>query len=371
MEITYRFLDITSDSDRSQWLDLYSVCFQQNITNTFWNYIFLENPFYKKTKPLIFLAETDGKIVGSFSAIPSPLAQYHKDTISRYNSLLLCKGMVHPDYRKNGIFGTLLKNARATAESEGYDFLLTISDNFISYQSFIRAGFHDVAAMRWSRLFLSENTVFSAYINGLHLPLIVKKFLMASCSYLYAGLVPRNNHQYQIKQGDASEFIEKIENFYASPRKDGDIYGSRSFRFTQWKFVRTDACFKCFTISEKEKMLGYALVQLKEMGKNAYIIDISVYPHNKSVITELIGEITTSLKENNFNAVWSYMVENDTILSNFFTFRNGFFIRSSKGGKLKKSRLLVYPLKNTLAQPSCLDENTWSIQAVDTCLFLE
>lgn len=371
MEIRYRFLDPTSNSDISQFLDLYSVCFQQDITNTFWDYIFLENPFYKKTKPLIFLAETDGKIVGSFSAIPSPLAQYRKDTISRYNSLLLCKGMVHPDYRKNGIFGNLLKNALATAESEGYDFLLTISDNFISYQSFIRTGFCDVAAMRWSRLFLSKNTVFSVYIDGLPLPPIVKKFLIASCSFLYARLVPRTNHQYEINNGDASEFIEKIEHFYASPRRDDGIYGSRSLRFTQWKFDRKDACFKCFTINEKEIMLGYALVQLNENGKNAYIVDISVHPHNKAVITELIGAITTSLKENNFNAVWSYMVENDTILSNFFTFRNGFFIRSSKGGKLKKSRLLVYPLKSTLAQASCLDENAWNIQAVDTCLFLE
>ena len=259
----------------------------------------------------------------------------------------------------------------ATAESEEYDFLLTISDNFISYQSFIRGGFCDVAAMRWSRIFLSGNTVFSAYIKSLPLPRIVKKFLIDSCSYLYAGLVPRNNHQYQIKQGDASEFIEKIEHFYASPRRDDGIYGNRSLRFTQWKFDRKDACFKCFTISEKEIMLGYALVQLKEKGKNAYIVDIGVYPNKKAVITELIGEITTSLKVNNFKAVWSYMVENDTILSTFFTFRNGFFIRSSKSGKLKKSRLLVYPLKDTLAQASCLDGNTWNIQAVDTCLFLE
>lgn len=371
MEISYRFLDTKSKSDISQWLKLYSVCFQQDITKTFWNNIFLENPFYTKTKPLIFIAETKGKIVGSFSAIPSPLVQYHKETIYRYNSLLLCKGMVHPDYRKHGIFGTLLKNAMATAGSEEYDFLLTISDNFISYQSFIRAGFYDVAAMRWSRLFLSENTVFSAYINGLHLPRIVKKFLIAACTYVYAGLVPRNNHQYQIKHGDASEFIEKIEHFYASPRRDDGIYGSRSLRFTQWKFDRKDARSKCFTISEKGIMLGYALVQLKEKGKNAYIIDIGVYPHNKAVITELIGEITTFLKENNFNAVWSYMVENDTILSTFFTFRNGFFIRSSKGGKLKKSKLLGYPLKKILAQASCLDENAWNIQAVDTCLFLE
>jgi len=371
MEITYRFLDTESDSDISQWRDLFSLCFQQEITNNFWNYIFMENPFYKKTKPLIFIAHTEEKIVGSFSAIPSPLVEYHKDTNILYNSLLLCKGMVHPDYRKKGIFGNLLKNALKTAESEEYDLVLTISNNPYSYQSFIKTGYYDIAAMRMSRLFLSRDTVFSAYLNRLHLPLTVKKILTASFSFLCTRLVPRNNHHYEIKQGDASEFIEEIEKFNVSNQRDSGIYGNRSYRFIQWKFVREDACFKCFTISEKEELLGYAIVHLKEMGKYAFIVDICVSVHKKNVIEDLIGEVNIYLKEKNFQTVWTYMVENDTILSNFFTLRNGFFIRSSNAGKLKKSRLLVYPLKKTRASPSYMDKNLWNFQPVDTCLFLE
>jgi GNAT superfamily N-acetyltransferase len=368
MEITYRFLDTESDSDISQWLDLYSVCFQQEITRNFWDYIHLKNPFYKKTKPLIFIAQADGKIVGSLSAIPSPLAEYPKDTIILHDSLLICKGMVHPEYQKKGIFGHLLKKAMKTAESEEYDFVLTISNNFYSYQSFIRNGFHDIAAMRWSRLFLSRDTVFSAYIEALLLPRAVKKMFLFSCTYCYSRLVPRKNHSYQIKYGDAPEFIEEIENFYASTHQNEGLYGSRATAFNRWKF-REGVSFKCFTICERETMLGYAIVQLKE--RNAYIIDIGFSGNKKKVIAELIGGISTTLKEYNFQTVWTYMVENDTILSNFFTLRHGFFIRSSNAGKLKKSRLLVYPLKKTPAQSSTLDKNTWNIQAVDTCLFLE
>lgn len=371
MEITYRFLDTESDSDISQWLDLFSLCFQQEITNNFWNYIFMENPFYKKTKPLIFIAHDEEKIVGSFSAIPSQLVEYHKDTNILYNSLLLCKGMVHPAYRKKGIFANLLKNALQTAESEEYDLVLTISNNPYSYQSFIKTGYYDIAAMRMSRLFLSRDTVFSAYIHRLHLPHTVKKILIASVSFLYTQLAPRNNDHFEIKQGDASEFIGEIEKFNTSNQRNNGIYGNRSHRFLHWTFVREDACFKCFTIRDKKELLGYALVQLKEKGKYAFIVDICVSVHKKNVIEDLIGEISIYLKEKNFQTLWTYMVENDTILSNFFTLRNGFFVRSSNAGKLKKSRMLVYPLKKTRAQPSYMDKNMWNILPVDTCLFLE
>jgi GNAT superfamily N-acetyltransferase len=349
---------------------LYSVCFQQKITKNFWNYIYLDNPFYKKTKPLIFVAEADGKIVGSISAIPSQLVQNRENNTFLYNSLLICKGMVHPDYRKKGIFGSLLKKAMETAESEDYDIALTISNNAYSYQSFIRSGFHDVAVMRWSRLFLSRETA-SAYCEAFHFPSVVKKICSSLFSYLYSQMTPRNNHSYQIAQGDTSEFIQEIENFYtANPPGEG-MFGRRTKQFMQLKFVRKDAWIRCFTLSNGQKMLGYAIVFLNEGGKNAYIVDIGISTNNKTIITELIGEINTFLKENNFQTAWAYMVENNTMLSNFFTFRHGFFSSILNRKKNKKTRLLVLPLKHTLSQPYYLEKGTWHIQAIDTCLFLE
>jgi GNAT superfamily N-acetyltransferase len=370
MQITYRFLDTQSDSEISQWLHLYSVCFEVEITKNFWDYFYLDNPFYKKTKPLIFVALADNRIVGSLSAVPSRLTEYRENIPFLYSSLLICKGMVHPDFRKKGIFSYLLKNAMETGKSEGYDIVLATSNNVYSYQSLLRSGFHDVAAMRWSRLFLSWDAAYSVYFEALHLPLAAKKIIISSFSCWYSRIVPCNYHSYQIVQGDASEFIEEIENFYASIHPCEGIFGCRTTQFMRSKFVRKDARIRCFAIRDRQKMLGYAIVHLNKNGKNAYIVDIVFSRNTKTLISELIGEINTFLKKNNFQTVWTYMVENDTILSNFFTLRHGFFYTIFRRGDIKKTRLLATPLKKTLAQASGLDKDLWNIQAIDTCLFL-
>jgi predicted N-acetyltransferase YhbS len=365
MEITYRFLDTDSKSDISQWQDLHSVCFKQDISSNFWDYI-KANPFHKKTKPLVFIARAGERIVGSLSVIPSPITEYREGIIIQYNSLLLCKAMVHPDYQKKGIFSHLLKVAIETAKSEGYDIIITISNNPYSYQSVIRSGFHDVAAIRWSRVFLSRDTVFSTYIDALNLPSMIKKILISSFSECYSRLVPRGGHSYKIKQGDISEFIEEIKILHNSTRPYGSIYGTRTTDLIQWKFIGDDTNIKCFTVWEDEKMIGYAIIQLKKDGKNAYIVDIFFSKNQKLVISELVGEVSTYLKHKKFQILWISVVENNTILSNFFTLRNGFFRRSLKGGKLKKPQLLVCPLNNTTIQTLCFDKNHWNIQLTDT-----
>ena len=143
MEITYRMID--ANSEILQWLS-YRVCYQHEVSHELWHWIHIQNPFYKKTRPLIFIAEIDNRIVGFLSLIPSPIQIHNPDTL--LNSCLLCKAMVHPEFRNHGIFRKLLQYAIETAKSEGYDILLTISNNPYSYQSFIKAGFRDIAPMK-------------------------------------------------------------------------------------------------------------------------------------------------------------------------------------------------------------------------------
>ena len=370
MNITYRFFDTNSESDIYQWLDLHSICFQYDISQNLWDIIHLKNPFYNKTKPLILIAELDKKIVGSVSLIPSPIQEHRNNTVILYNSLLICKAMVHPDYRKKGIFNHLLKNSMDVATYEGYDTLLTVSDNPYSYKSFVRIGFHDVAAMRWSKVYLSIDTASSHYFDTLKLPRIVKKIFVSLISFFYSQLISLGEHSYQLKYGDITEFVEEITNFFISNQSHEGIFGIRTNPFIQWRFCRNDEYFKCFTLWDSEIMIGYLIIQYKEGEKNAFIVDMCLSNDKTSLISILTKESQEYLKKNKFQRLSVYMMEKDSNLSKFFSFRNGFFIQSSEPGKLNKSRFLMYALNKNLVKTFFSDKNNWNLQSVDTCLFI-
>ena len=178
-----------------------------------WNHIHVANSFYKKKIPLILIAVADKKIVGSISLIPSPIQEYRNNSLNPYNSLLVCKAMVHPDYQRKGIFGSLLKKSKELAESEGYDTLITFSNNPFSFQGFQRSGFHDVASMRWLKTYLSMDATVSKHVAPLRLPRIAKKIMVSLCTCVYSLATPLIQHPYQLKYGVISEFIEQISEF--------------------------------------------------------------------------------------------------------------------------------------------------------------
>lgn len=370
MNISYRYLDINSESEIIQWLDLHSVCFNYTLSLSLWNHQYIKNPFFIKTQPLILIAEVDKKMVGSVSLIPSPIQEFRNDSYNPYHSLLVCKAMVHPDYQKKGIFSTLLKKSIAAAESEGYDVLLTISNNPYSYQSFQKIGFQDITAMRWAKIHLSIDAPLSKHVNPIRLPQGVKKGIISLFSRFYSQLTPYCKHSYQIQHGNISEFIGQISDFNKSTLSNGEISGIRSNTFITWRFFQEDTCFKCLTLMDGGRLLGYSIIEYHEGDKNAFIVDMCCSHNDKTLISILISETRQYLKTNNFQKLWVYIVDNDSNLSTFFSLRNGFLTRSSKSGKLDKSRLLIFPLNKKMENDVLPDKNTWNIQSCDTCWFL-
>ena len=370
MDIRYRFLNPNSESDIEQWLDLHSVCFQYTISRALWEHIYLANPFYRKIKPLILIAEVNGNVVGSLSLLPSPIQEDRNDRTIAYRSLLITKGMVHPDFQKKGIFNHLYKNSMDVMKSEGFDSVLGFSNSLYSYHSLTKNGFYDIAAMRWSKTYLSMETTVSKHVDTVRLPKIAKKIIISVFSRSYSLLTPSIKHSYQVKYGDICDFIEQIIEFNNSTNSKGGIFGRRTHNFILWRFFQDDSCFKCLTLMDDGRMLGYLIIQHKEGSKDAFIVDMCLSDNDNSLISILICETRQYLKKNNFQKLWVYLVENDSNLSNFFSRRNGFFVRSSKVGKLNKSRFLLYVFNKNLAVASYLDKKNWNIQSCDTSWFM-
>ena len=240
--------------------------------------------------------------------------------------------MVHPDDQRKGIFGSLLKKSIELAESEGYDMLITFSNNPFSLQGFLKIGFHDIASMRWLKTYLSIDTTVSKYVDSFPIPLGVKKIILSLFSRFFSLLTPLVKHSYQLQHGTISEFTGQLTKF-SSYNSNGGMSGVRTKDFIQWRFFRDDTCFRCLALVEHERMVGYLILQCKKGDKDAFIVDMRVSNNDKSLIPILMSETRRYLKKNNFLKLWVYIQENDSNLSNFFSLRNGFFCTIFKSRK--------------------------------------
>lgn len=368
MEIKYRFFNVNSDSEVIQWLDLYQICFQTTVSREFWHWIHEENPFYIDTKPLIFIAEIDNKIVGSVSLIPSPLEVVENQERCLLNSCLVCKAMVHPEYRGRGIFSTLLKNAKHFTRKEGYDLLITFSNNSYSYQSFLHAGFFYVSEIVQSKYYISADGQLRNFTAVL--PAQIGRKIIDSLLSLSSLLIPNIPHSFEIQYGNVADSIEEIDGIYSSNRTISGIYGSRTPRFIRWRLSYEGIHFKCLTLrDDKKKMLAYIIIEFPDNKKSALIIDLYSQKGDESLILILVREAIVILKKDNITSIWTYLLDRNGAYSRVFSIRHGFVSRSSVAGKKLKPRLLYYVLKDQLCRVDFSDKNQWNIQSIDTCMF--
>ena len=116
-------------------------------------------------------------------------------------------------------------------------------------------------------------------------------------------------------------------------------------------------------------MLAYLIIEYKDEGKTALVVDIFARDDDESLFLTLVSELVTILKNEHFDSIQTYLIERNGSVSKIFSLRHGFIGRSSGTDKKTKLRFLYYPLKEHLCTTNFSDKNQWNIQSVDTCMF--
>jgi len=135
-EITYRGF---REGDEKDILDLFNHVFNRNWPLSRWTWENKNNPY---STTYFNLAINNQKIIGQSGAIPL-LFNYKGETIK---TTRVQNVMVHPDFRKRGIFFQTLKNLTEYLKSKGEDFIITFpNDN--SFPAFMKLDYHHLFEM--------------------------------------------------------------------------------------------------------------------------------------------------------------------------------------------------------------------------------
>ena len=345
MEINYRFFRADSDPEILQWLDLYQVCFQRTVHHEFWHWIHMENPFYTKTRPLIFIAETENRIVGSVSLIPSPLQVMANKEQGLLDACLLCKAMVHPEYRGRGIFSSLLRHAIEHAKGDGYDLIMTFSNNAYSYQGFIHEGFQYVTDIIQSKYYISAEGLSRKYIAAL--PGQVRRHINNSLSRIYSLSNYAADDTFRIQYDDIPVVMEEINRIHFSGHSGEGIFGGRTPDFIRWRLSCGGISFRCLSLWDNKEMLAYLIIGFPDGGKSALIADLFAQDNDESLILILVGEATAILEKDHFESVWTYLLDRNWKLGRIFSLRHGFIRRTTRTENNAKSEISLLPAERS------------------------
>jgi GNAT superfamily N-acetyltransferase len=367
MGINYRLLDSGSDTEIQQWLDLYRICFHETMDRDYWYWLHEKNPIYRKTKPLVFIAEVNSRIIGSVSVIPSQnLVKTHQNQYF-LDSCYIYGIMVHPEFRRQGISSTILKNIINFTKDEGYDLLTVCSTNLYSYQSLVHAGFTCLTSFKKSKGYLSMNGLMKNYLPIL--PQQISKTLGFPLSGIFTLLFPKISHNLQVRYGDIPEFIGEIDKIHRADYTHSGVHGGRTPPYIQWRFSAPGICSKCLSLWEGGKMIAYIIFDYPDPGKNVLIEDLFALKDDEYLISILVSEAVAILKKANADSVWTYLMEREGIHSKIFSQRHGFISHSSGLKTLPMARFLYLPLKENLNHEIFSDEKQWNLMAADSWFF--
>ena len=318
-----------------------------------WNWKYRDNP---AGAPRIWLADHNGKIVGSRSGILVKMKIAGETVMASQNTDL----MTHPDYRRQGIFSALEKKSFNPLKDEGICITYSFPSK-MSYPGYMKSGeFFDTRALRAMFKPLNlENTLKRRIKN---------KFLLkiyTVIGYLFINIFYREKEPPEVNGltiTKISSFDDRINDFWKNISKDHEIIAVRDKEHLNWRYVNIPNVDYTISLAEKNgKICGYIVLACRKQDKlYGHIVDIIAPLDRSEIIHSLLSEAIKYFKEMRVDVIFCDIIA-DRIFYKIFR-KNGFV--SSRF--IIKSRFIVRINSPKISERYLKNQKSWFIQQGDS-----
>jgi hypothetical protein len=202
---------------QSQIANLFEICFNEGLDSSLWKWAYLDNPI---GDPIIAVAHEDGCIVAHYAMIRMPFVE-NSNPLEGYLSMTT---MVHPDFRKYGLFVELanLTYSQASKNSFVYGFPNANSlPGFKKRLEWMVSTDYCIASIDEHLLPMYQSTLESEKSKGIELDLSNPEFLAwrlskPGCEYKSEGSLIYKEHKGAIDLMNID--IENLPYFYKSQK---------------------------------------------------------------------------------------------------------------------------------------------------------
>jgi GNAT superfamily N-acetyltransferase len=363
MPVTIRKLAPESKKDIDGWRDLYHVVFGREFPEEVWKWKYVENPFGDSEGPLIYLAESDNQIVGARSLLPSVVTIEDGQKRKVLRACQFSNAMVHPDFRRQGIFVKATKYSDEEARRKGYKLAFGYPNNQ-SLAGHMEMGCTYVGRLRHCAMVILPERILADYFGRRGIPRFLEKaFLPIAGAVIRLASPHTAMGRYRLEEGPVARFAEEIANLHlcAGPRQG--IFGLRSIDFLSWHFGRPDRDYWACALYESDRMAGYLAAHIDRVSQSASIEDVYAPGLDKGILTRLLRAGIDHLKGQSYGSIGISLLDREWPLKSLFSPLHAVRRRYTD------VHLIAYPLSNDINPDMLSDQNNWYLQPADLSPF--
>ncbi len=261
-----------NEKDREGILSLRRVAFgeeeKDKLDPAFWRWEFIEGP---DGEGMIYIAEDGNKIIGHFADVPR-LFSVQGETVLGMSSVDL---MVHPDYRRKGIFDAMARFGVQRVKQKKGLFMMGFAIRIESISGLKQIGWKQVGKLPVLVYPISFRGILDRY---LHFP-ILSLFLGGGVRFFYLlflGLKRRKRREgIEIEKVDA--FDRSFDFFWQKASALYPIMGVRNRNYLTWRYLRHPTrSYAIYRAKQHGEMTGYIVLRKVDLlnFNSAVIVDL-------------------------------------------------------------------------------------------------
>jgi GNAT superfamily N-acetyltransferase len=234
----------------------------------FWKWEFMEGP---DGKGFIYVAEDEGRLAGHFADIPRRFSVNGEVSLGTLSLDL----MVHPDYRRRGLFHEMGRYAAQRVKKEKGLFMTAFPIRKETIAGFLKYGWEVVGEL-------------PVLVYPIHFGGMINRYLHFSpLSFVIGGIfrggyvLLRGRRRTEVSEGitleEVTQLDEKFDRFWKKASTSFPILGVRDRTFLSWRYLKNPArTYTLYRALDHGEMVGYLILRKVDLLRfnSAVIVDL-------------------------------------------------------------------------------------------------
>ena len=285
--------------------ELFRLVFGQELSAEQWNWMYRDN---QTGLISITLAEgADGQLAGHYAV--RPVRMKIGDEVQM--GTLSLDTMVHPDYRRQGMFTKLAKHLYAELASQGIPLTYGFPNKNSYHGCFTKLDWVDlVGRLPLYVKVLNPTAVLVTRIkSGLMASLGggLAKAALGVIGAFRRGALPDDC---ELKRVD--RFDQRIDEFWGEASRAHGIMVARDRAYLNWRYVENPtASYELFIVEKGSSLAGYMVLKIEKMFglQTGFIVDLLTIPDEPALASGMIAEAVLHFRSEGMDIVSCLMLK--------------------------------------------------------------
>lgn len=256
----------------------------------FWQWEFMEGP---DGEGFIYITEDGNKIIGHFADIPRRFSAHGKVV----QGTLSVDLMVHPDYRRKGIFEEIGRFAVQRTKNKNIIFTSAFPIRKETIQGFKKIGWKEIVRLPVLVYPIRFRDIVNRYLHFLPLSLLIGG--IARFFYNLLFLMRRRKEGKGIEIGKVDQLDDQFELFWGKALSFYPIIGIRDRNYMTWRYLRHPTrTYTIYRAMEKGEMRGFIILREVDLLHFHSTVIVDLLALDENVLMALVEQgIAHSQKE--------------------------------------------------------------------------